>query len=130
MGDDGIGGVIGDILEGVGSELKKIGQTAAGQVTGGDDQKKQSPTSDDLTAMKQKDDKFSEQSAEEIKAKISAIYAEHARRRQQEGQVEKQQEQKAEEQNKELARGQKKQSADVVVAQTKANAEIKNYGAE
>ncbi len=158
MDGDGIGGAIGDILGGVGGEIKKIGKSAVSQVTGvGDDNKpgkgdsaKSQPadisaggeltsfgkgivaqiTGRDIDKMKAADDKFSEQGQEEIKARINAIYSQHAAKRRREEEMKKRQEVHVEAQEKEFQAAEKKQSADVVVAQTKANAEIKNMGAE
>ncbi|GEM_PF-5589547 len=127
-GDDGIGGVIGDVLGEVGSEIKKIGQSAAGQVTGS--QNPQAPTDDDIASMGKKDKEFSEQGQEEIKARIQATYSQHAAKRRQEEEMKKRQEVHVEAQKKEFKEEEKKQSMDVTIAQTKANAEIKNMGAE
>lgn len=158
-GDDGIGGVIGDVLGEVGSEIKKIGKSAVGQVTGSSDDSKtgngdsanSSQSADisvggeaasfgkgivaqvtgrDLDEMKTADDKFSEQGQEEIKARIAAIYSQHAQKRRREEEMKKRQEVQVETQKKEFKEQEKKQSMDVTVAQTKANAEIKNMGAE
>ncbi len=128
VGDDGIGGVIGDVLGEVGSEIKKIGKLAVGQVAGG--QSQQAPTDDDIASMGKKDKEFSEQGQEEIKARIAAMYAQHSQKRKRKEMAEEQQVKQVEAQKSELTREQKKQSMDVTVAQTKANAENKNMGAE
>ena len=156
MGDgDGIGSLIGDVLGEVGGELAKIGKSAVGQVTGQDDSSGQAPTdkpqedfSPDsqaakvgqgivsqitgkkLQEMENVDHKFSEQGQEEVKARINATYAHYAQKRKREERGQEQQEKQVEEQSKELQQAQKKQSMDVVAATTRANAEIKNMGAE
>ncbi|MDO8486878.1 MAG: hypothetical protein Q7S45_01090 [Candidatus Curtissbacteria bacterium] len=128
MDGDGVGSVIGDVLGEVGSEIKEIGKSVVGQVTGS--QNKQAPTDDDIVSMGKKDKEFSEQGQEEVKARIAAIYAQHSQKRKRKEMAEEQQVKQAEAQKSELTREQKRQSMDVTVAQTKANAEIKNMGAE
>lgn len=123
---------IGEIVQEVGTEavrgVKKIGKAVTAQITG--QQNPQAPTSDDIAAMAKTDDDASKREREEIKARMRAIYGQHAQRRKQEESMVKHQEKRVEGQKKEFVKGQKKQSADVVMAQTKANAEIKNMGAE
>lgn len=123
---------VGEIVQEVGTEavrgVKKIGQTVASQITG--QQKSQAPTADDISAMAKTDDDASAREREQIKARMRAIYGQHAQRRKQEKAVEKHQEKQVEGQKKELQQVKKKQSMDVQVATTKANAEIKNMGAE
>ena len=149
-------GVIGDILGDVAGEIKKIGQAAGAQVTGdsGDDNPKNddSPVVSDvsigaeaesfgkgiisqitgkkLAQMQDADREFSAQGQEEIKARINAMYSQYAQKVKREKMIGEQQEKQVEAQNKEFEHREKEQSADVAVAQTKANAEIKNLGAE
>lgn len=100
-------------------EIKAVGLSALGQVSG-----------KDLEEMKQKDKEFSEVSAAQVEAKIKAIYDQYAAKRQQEAAMEKQQQKQMEQQKQEITKERKKETMDVEVAQTKANAEIKNMGAE
>jgi len=99
--------------------LKAFGASILGQVTG-----------EDLERMKKKDDDFSQASQAQVRAKIQRIYQEHAQKRKQEGQYVQQQQKQTEEQKKDFVKEKKKQQMDVTVAQTRANAEIKNMGAE
>ena len=99
-------------------ELKKIGQSALGQVSG----------NEELSKMQNEDKAFSDRESEVIKARIKAVYAEHAaksaRKDQQEEMMEKQEE-KQQEQIKEVK---KEELSNRAIQQTRA--EIKNYGAE
>lgn len=105
--------------DGFWGEMKAFGASILGQVSG-----------KDLAEMKKKDDEFSEVSQAEVKAKIARIYQEHAQKRKQEGQHVEQQQKQTEDQRTEIKKEQKKEQMDVSVAQTRANAEIKNMGAE
>lgn len=100
-------------------ELKAFGASALGQVSG-----------QDLQEMKRKDQEFSRASEAEVKARIKRIYAEHAQKGKQEGQYVQEQKKQVEEQKKEYKKQEKKQTMDVQMAQTRANAEVKNLGAE
>lgn len=127
------GGEVGTVESGSGSskstqdlgdhsvlgELKKMGLGAVSQVFGAD-----------LTSMQAQDEKFSQQSQEEVRAKIAAIYQEHAQSQKRKLMVEEQQKEQVEQQKAEIKHEQKKQQMDVQVAQTKASAENKNMGAE
>lgn len=104
---------------GLWDQIKAFGLSALGQVSGAD-----------LEQMRQKDNAQSIAGETEVKAKIQRIYEEHAQREKQEEHYVKQEEKQVEEQQKELAKEEKKQQLDVQIAQTKANAEIKNLGAE
>lgn len=118
-----------DAGSGIGGEFKKILQTAGSQVTG------HVPTLDaeQLAKMAKNDEEFSTQEAAAVKAKIDQIYQEYAAKRAREEQQRQVQEQQQEQQKQEiatLADKKKQDEMDVVVAQAKAKAEIKNYGAE
>lgn len=104
---------------GIFDEIKAFGLSALGQVSG-----------KELAEMKQKDDAFSEASEAEVKARIKAIYDQHAARRAQEAKHIDQQKKQVQEQKQEFVKEKKEQQMDVAIAQTKANAEIKNMGAE
>lgn len=132
MDDLGLVSGVGQVAEEVGSEvfsgIKKVGQTVTGQVTGAQNQ--QAPSGDDVAAMQQKDEKFSQQAIEETRARMRAIYGEHAAHSRRRATVEKQQEKQVEAQKQEFSH-QKKQSADVAMAQKRASAETgKNMGGE
>ena len=100
-------------------QLKSFGVSALGQVSG-----KQ------LEQMKKIDKAQSLAGEAEVKAKIQRLYEEHAQRKKQEERSVVQEEKQKEVQQTELKKQEKRQQMDVQVAQTKANAEIKNMGAE
>ncbi|MEX2028095.1 MAG: hypothetical protein WD988_01170 [Candidatus Curtissbacteria bacterium] len=133
MDDLGLPQDVGQVVGEVGSEvvagIKKVGQTATGQVIG--QQGQPVPSGDDVAGMKQKDEKFSERAQEEIRARMRAIYGEHAAKSRRRATIEKQQDKQVEVQKQEFSQMQKKQSADVTIAQTRASAEMgKNMGGE
>ena len=132
--DDGVGG---DILEGikdvasaVGQEIKKVGQTAAGQVTGKQPQPADAPSGEEVKKLGKKDKELSKLGEAEVKARINAYYQEYAAKKKKQAAQQVQQEVVQEEEKKEIVQLKKKESADVVIAQAKSNAEVKNYGAE
>lgn len=99
--------------------IKAFGASILGQVTG-----------EDLEKMKKKDDDFSKASQAQVRAKIQSIYAQHAQKRKQETHYVEEQKKQTEEQKKDFVKEKKKEQMDVSVAQTRANAENKNMGAE
>ncbi len=121
--------IIGDIADAVGDELKKFGISAASQVTGRP-QDQTTPTAGDLKTMTKSDKEFSKKGEAEVRVRIARIYAEYARKQKQGEMIKERQETQQEVQHGEISKEQKKQAMDVAVAQTKASAEIKNYGAE
>lgn len=131
------GAAAGDILEGikdaasaVGQEIKKVGQTAAGQVTGKPPQPADIPSDEEVKKLGKKDKEQSKLGEAEVKARINAYYQEYAVKKKRQEAQQAQQEVAQEEEKKEIVQLKKKESADVVIAQAKSNAEIKNYGAE
>src|SRR3989344_5724877 len=121
------GSAVSDIAETAGEvgstflgELKKIGKVAVSQIIG--QGQAQTPTTDDLAKLSDKDKKFSDAAQEEVRARIQAIYEEHAARR-------KKEERGEQKEKKEELLG--KQQKDMPIsAIEKTRAEIKNYGAE
>lgn len=110
-------------------EFKKILQTAGSQITGHPVQE-----TGDLSKMAQKDKDWSNKEAAAVAARINQIYQEYAAKRAQEEKQKAAMEQQKEEQKKaqevQFEEKKKQQSMDIAVAQGKASAEIKNYGAE
>ena len=86
-----------------------------------------------LAKMAKKDEEFSAQEAAAIRAKINRVYQEYAVKRAREQQQRQIEEQRRDQEKKEVVRlqkNEKQEGMDVAVAQAKARAEIKNYGAE
>ena len=130
--DSPVSGVIeaaGQAAGGFWDELKKIGQTAASQITGSP--QAQMPTANDVAKLSDKDKKFSDAAQAEVQSRIQAIYEEHTARRKKEEMARKQQQAQIGEQKEkqeELVAKQQKQVPLAAIEKTKA--EIKNYGAE
>src|SRR3990167_302615 len=120
-GDDAASAIVG--------EFKKLAHTVGSQVTGSE------PTFDgsQLAKMAKKDEEFYAQEAAAILAKINRVYQEYAVKRAREQQQRQIEEQRRDKEKKEVVRlqkNEKQEGMDVAVAQAKARAEIKNYGAE
>lgn len=110
-------------------EVKDFGKSFLGQITGHIDQL----GSADVAKMAKADNKFSQVESAKIKSKINQIYQEYAAKRGREQQQQQLVQQKAEQEKKEAVQFEEKKKQgemDVAVAQAKAKAEIKNYGAE
>ncbi|KKS04924.1 hypothetical protein A2W45_02205 [Candidatus Curtissbacteria bacterium RIFCSPHIGHO2_12_41_11] len=130
------GSAVSDIAETAGEvgstflgELKKIGKVAVSQIIG--QGQAQTPTTDDLAKLSDKDKKFSDAAQEEVRARIQAIYEEHAARRKKEEMARKQQQAQIGEQKEKQEELLGKQQKDMPIsAIEKTRAEIKNYGAE
>lgn len=110
-------------------EFKKILQTAGSQITG------HAPTfeADQIAKMAKKDEEFSNTEAAAVRARISQIYQEYAAKRakeQKQKQLEEQQKEQEKAQVAQIGEKKKQEEMDVAVAQAKAKAEVKNYGAE
>ena len=91
----------------------------------------QTPTTDDLAKLSDKDKKFSDAAQEEVRARIQAIYEEHAATRKKEEMIQKQQEAQIGDQKEKQEELLGKQQKDMPIsAIEKTRAEIKNYGAE
>lgn len=106
------------------SEIKKAGQAVGSQITGA------APSMADVGKMQKKDQQFSQQEIEAVRAKVRQIYQEHVQKRAQEKQQKAMVKQK-EEQEKAREIEQIKRVAEPLSPQVaKTRAEIKNYGAE
>lgn len=110
-------------------ELKKIGETATGQISGNEEA---AVSSKQLSEMQKKDKEFSSAESEAIKQKIQRMYQDYAAKKAQEERQEQAaeaQEEQAKQQQAQVVEQKKKQDLpNRAIEQTKA--EIKNYGSE
>lgn len=110
-------------------ELKKVGQTAGSQISGRSDANSQA---EDIESLKKKDEEFSKQEGETLRAKIDQIYREHAQKKAAEEKKKKEEAvmemEKKRQKREEIQQLKKLEPPNPAVAKTRA--EIKNYGAE
>ncbi|MBI2326690.1 hypothetical protein HYU92_00050 [Candidatus Curtissbacteria bacterium] len=107
------------------SEIKKAGQTVGAQITGA-----APPSPIDLGKMQKKDQEFSQQEIEAVRAKVRQIYQEYAARKAQERKQAEMVEQKEQEQKGREIEQIKRVKEPISPQIAKTRAEIKNYGAE
>ncbi len=128
---EGIKDVAGDVAGALGQELKKVGHTAASQVSGKAPLPAPGwPSRQEVSKLDKKDKEFSEEAQTEVRSRINAIYAEHAVRQKKLAMQQDQQQSAQAGQKQQILQLKKKEAMDVSLAKAKSNAEIKNYGAE
>lgn len=108
-------------------ELKKLGRSATAQVSGAEDF-----TTDQISDMAKKDEEFSKQEADVLRAQIAKIYEEYqAKKKQIDEEVKRKlvgEEVRQKEANELMEKNGEASFANPAIAKTRA--EIKNYGAE
>lgn len=108
-------------------ELKKLGRSATAQVSGAEDL-----SADQISEMAQKDEEFSKQETDVLRARIAKIYDEYQEKRKKDEEERKQKlmgvEQKSKEAEILMEENKKASLTNPAIAKTRA--EIKNYGAE
>lgn len=108
-------------------ELKKMGRSVTAQVSGAEDL-----SGEQVSEMAKKDEEFSKQEADALKARIAKIYEEYqAKKKQMDEELKRklaEKEQHQEEGEKLMQQNEAASFANPAIAKTRA--EIKNYGAE